>query len=356
VKSCKHIGVKVWAVLAFSLLLLSACSNADESASATIEKPEKVVPVTIEVVQPVDLVETFTLPATLEAKEDLVISAEIAGPVKAINFQEGERANAGATLLTIDPDTWQSQLARDEENYAVSQRKLKRYRQLFQEGLVSEQELDELENAVVAARMALKTSQLQLAKSFPKAPVTGVVDQHYVDRGEYVDPGKPLLRLVDIDQLKVIADVPEKDLPFLQVGQQVEIVTAIINQQTVEKRLGTIEHIAFSADETTRTYRTKIIIDNTDHKLRPGMIVRARFVRQQLQQVLSVPLYAVLDREGEKLVFVEEDGLAKKLVVKTGSSVDQRIVIKAGLEAGQRLIVKGQQLLIDGAKIAAKEL
>lgn len=342
-----------WAL--FALLLLTACGKSDDTANATIGKPEKVVPVTIETVQPVDLTENFTLPAGLEAKEDLVLSAEMAGAVKKINFQEGQFVTAGEVLLEIDPDTVENSLARDEQNFAVTKRKLKRYRELAAEGLVSDQELDDLENNLTAAEMALKSTRLHLAKCFPKAPISGVVDLHYVDRGEYVDPGKALIRLVQVDMLNAIANVPEKDIQFLQVGQQVEIIPAIINARPISPVTGIIEHIAFSAEQATRTYRTKIVIDNSSGKLRPGMIVRARFVRQHLQQVISAPLYAVLNRDGEKLVFVEAAGRAMKVKVETGSSIDQRIVIKSGLKPGQKLIVKGQQLLIDGAKIASKE-
>lgn len=337
------------------LLLLSGCGNSDQPANATIERPEKVVPVVFELVTLTDLTETFTLPASLEAWEDLLLSAEIAGPVRKFNYQEGQRVKVNAVLLEIDPETLQSNLARDEENFAVSNRKLQRYRQLAAEGLVSAQVLDELENSLTAADMALRSTRLQLAKCYPTAPISGIVDLHYVDRGEFVDVGKPLLRLVQIDKLKAIADVPEKDIPFLNVGQHVDVITANINQRTAAIAKGVIEHIAFTADATTRTYRAKIAIDNSAGDLRPGMIVRAKFVRQQLQQVISAPLYSVLDRDGQKVVFVEENGLAKRIKVETGSSVDQRIIITSGLQQGQKLIVKGQQLLLDGVKIKPGE-
>ena len=353
-KTCKQIIFYCFGLI-LCALLMSGCGKPEEAADTVPEKPEKVVPVSVEVVQLVNLTESFILPAGLEAKEDLQISAEIAGPVRKINYREGQWVKAGAVLLEIDPETLKSSLARDEQNFVVSKRKLQRYRQLSAEGLVSDQELDELENSVTATDMALKTTRLQLAKCYPKAPISGVVDLHYIDRGEYVDPGTPLLRLVQIDTLNAIADVPEKDIPFLKVGQQVEIIPAVINTQVVKTLTGRIEHIAFSADQTTRTYRTKIVIDNSAGHLRPGMIVRARFVRQQLYQVISAPLYAVLDRDGKKLVFVENGGFAKQVEVEIGSSVGQRIQIKSGLAAGQKLIVKGQQLLIDGAKIALKE-
>ncbi len=129
------------------------------------------------------------------------------------------------------------------------------------------------------------------------------------------------------------------------------MVPATLNRQNGDPLAGTIEHIAYTANDLTRTYRTKIAIDNQQGLLRPGMIVRARFVRQHLTGVVTAPLYAVLDRDGEKVVFVEENGYARKLSVLTGSSVEQRIVISSGLQPGQNLIVKGQQLLIDGVRV-----
>ena len=338
-----------------SFCLLSACSRQEDSAAQTAIRPEKVVSVTIEQIALDDLTETFTLPATLEAWEDLTLAAEVAGAVQKIHFKEGDRVQAGKTLLEIDPETINSYLYRDRQNVTVIERKLKRYQQLEADGLISKQELDDLQNSLTAAKAALQTTKLQLEKSFPQAPVSGIIDRLYIDRGEYVDPGKPLLRLVQINKLKVIADVPEKDVPFLNVGQQVEIIPAAINSRSSTIIFGVIESIAFSANDITRTYRTKIVIDNNSEKLRPGMIVRAKFVRQQLEQVISVPLYAVMDRDGEKIVFLAEDGLAKKVKVNIGSSIGQRVVVRQGLTVNQSLIIEGQQLLVDGARINVGE-
>lgn len=337
------------------LCSLSACGSQNESDAQTAVRPEKVVPVTIEMVALDDLTETFTLPANLEAWEDLTLAAEIAGAVQQIHVQEGDRVQAGKTLLEIDPQTIKSLLHRDQQNVTVIARKLERYRHLEADGLISQQDLDDLDNGLTTAKAALQTTKLQLAKSFPRAPVSGIVDRLYIDRGEYVDPGKPLLRLVQVNKLKVIVDVPEKDVRFLQVGQQVEIIPAAINSPATAPVPGVIKAIAFSANDITRTYRTKIVIDNRTAQLRPGMIVRAKFVRQQLQHVISVPLFAVMDRNGEKIVFVAEDGLARKVKVVIGRSIDQRVVVERGLSVNQALIISGQQLLVDGARIDVGE-
>jgi len=334
-------------------LALGGCSNSDQESVAALATPEKIIQVETEPVRPTDLTEYFTLPGTLEAWEDLTISAEIAGPVRQILVAEGDQVKTGQLLLKIDSESLQSSYERDLENYQVIKRKHERYQQLRQEGLVSQQELDELQNSLTAAGAGLRNTRLVLEKSQPVAPVAGSVDVLYIDRGEFIDTGKPLLRLVQVDKLKVIADVPEKDVPFIKVGGKVEIIPAIVNDRRIYSVSGTIEHIAYAADELTRTYRCKIVIDNSSGLLRPGMIVRARFVRQQHNQVLSAPLYAVLDRDGEKQVFIAENGIARKITVKTGSSVGERVVIVAGLQPELQLIVKGQQLVFDGAKVRA---
>ena len=342
---------------AVSALFISCCVSAcspQKKDEIQLVKPEKVVPVTTERLVRSDLTETFTLPANLEAWEDLTLAAETPGAIYKINVKEGDQVKAGQVLLEIDPDTTKSLLQKNQDDVTLVEQKFHRFQQLVADGLVSQQELDDLKNRLVAAKSVLKTTKLQLAKSFPQAPVSGVIDRLYVDRGEYVDPGKPLLQLVQAEKLKVIADVPEKDVQFLHLDDRVKIVPASITTTPSDPIVGIIDHIALTANPTTRTYRTKIIIDNRSARLRPGMIVRAQFVRQKLQQVISIPLYAVIERDGEKYVFIYNNGQAKKTNVVIGSSIGQRIVIEEGLQQNQELIIAGQQLLVDGSRVEVR--
>ena len=353
-RTYKRVGVALWFALA-CLLLVSGCDKKQDAAVQAAPEPvAKVIPVGVETVVRENQEEAFTLPASLEAWEDLTIAAELAGPVKKVHYSEGDSVGAGDILLEIDPDTINSNLMRDTENVAVAERKLERYRQLEKDGLVSRQDVDDLENSLTAARAAVQTTRIQLAKSKPKAPISGIVDRIYVDRGEYIDMGKPLLRLVQVDRLKVIADVPEKDVSYLHLGQTVQVITAGITAPDGQAIEGHIEHIAYAADDTTRTYRTKIVIANKDRRLRPGMIVRAVFVRRKLDNVITAPMYALIDRDGSKSVFIVTDGTAHEVKVTIGRSIADRVVIESGLEVGQQLVVKGQQLLVDGASVVVR--
>jgi membrane fusion protein (multidrug efflux system) len=338
----------------FIVLCFTGCGGSSESDGQqikTVEKADKVFPVNVEVAKAKDIVDLFVLPAHLVAIEDVLISAEMSGPVDRVHFKEGDQIKKGDVILEIDSDALKSTLRRDKENVEVAERKLKRYLNLEDEGLVSRQDIEDLNNALVTARETLRSSQLMLDKSRPTSPLNGYVDEVYIDSGEFIAIGKPMIRLLQVDQLKVMVDVPEKDITYIKVGDKVDVILARMATQDSFVVEGTIEFIAYAADDTTKTYRTKIIIDNPGH-LRPGMIVRAQFQRQARANVVTVPLYALIDDNGNKSVFLAEDGVARSVPVTIGRTIGQRVVILNGISAHDRVIVRGQQLLVDGSSIA----
>ncbi|MBE0595739.1 MAG: efflux RND transporter periplasmic adaptor subunit, partial [Desulfuromonadales bacterium] len=239
--------------------------------------------------------------------------------------------------------------------FAVQEKRLSRLQQLLTDKFVSQQEFDEAQKAYDVARAELARARLALGKSTLFSPVDGVLDSLLVDRGEYVAEGAPVAVLVQVDRLKALVEVPEKDVSFLRPGQAVEVVAAAISGGNSGGRPGRIIHLAYKADPATRTYLAKVEIANDDGALRPGMITRVGFVRRQLGEVIAVPLYAVVERGGARAVFIEEAGVAHLRPVKTGAIVGDRIVIEEGLAAGDRLLVKGQQLVADGSRVSADE-
>ncbi|MBW6509752.1 MAG: efflux RND transporter periplasmic adaptor subunit [Desulfuromonadales bacterium] len=340
-------------LLPFALLLISGCDSAPPAAGVA-DHARRVNVVTQSLV-PVDLTETFTLPARVQAHDDLILSAEIAGTVVKTPVREGMSVVQGQALIEIDSAVVRAQLERETRNVAVLTTRRDRLQRLAAEGLISKQELDDVNNGLTAAQTLLEQARIQLKKTTLRAPISGVIDRRLVDAGEYVDIGKPLLRLVSVEQLEVIADVPEKDVIFLHPGQQVTITPAIIHGDQAEPLTAVIEHIAFVADETSRTYHTRMLIAQPGAKLRPGMIARATFVRQEHQQALVVPMFSVLDRRNIKVAYIVEDGYAREVEVITGRSVGQQLVVRSGLEVGQHLVIKGQQLLIDGVAVNVEE-
>jgi len=333
------------------LFALAGCGGSESAPTEAPAKPEKILPVAVQTIQAADVVEIFTLPGTLTAWEDLTLAAEVAGAVTSVGPQEGETVKAGAELLAIDPETRRAVLARDTVDAELTKSKMERQKQLVAEQLVSRQEYEDSLNAWERAKAAKRLAEIDLEKSTVRAPVRGVLDNRLVERGEYVKVGDPVAVLVQIDRLKVEVDVPEKDVPYFSIGDKVRVVQACLPGSEPLVRDGKLVHLAYKADPLTRTYRARIDIDNHDLALRPGMIVRIEAVRRTLPQALAVPLYALVDRDGEKVVMIVENSIARQRQVEVEAIIGDRAIIAKGLAAGEQLIVKGQQLATDGTHV-----
>ncbi|MDF1535570.1 MAG: efflux RND transporter periplasmic adaptor subunit [bacterium] len=312
------------------------------------------VNIAVEVLATMTVEETFFLPGTLEAWEDLTLSLEQSGTIKWIGPSEGSRVRRGEEILRIDTEALEAQLSRNQVDLQLKEKQLGRVKSLLSEKLVSEKEFDEANHEVQTARTALEQSSITIRKSTLVSPIDGILDKLFVDRGEYGNPGTPAAVVVKIDKLKVNVDVPEKSVSSVKPGQMVKVFPAEVNGSGIG-RIGKIIHVSYIADQATRTYRTRIQIDNSDGFLRPGMIVRVRFVRSVIADALVVPLYAVIDREGGKFVFVEEDGTAVRREVRLGPIINGKVVVFGGVQIGEHLVVKGQQMLLDGGPVTIIE-
>ena len=317
-----------------------------------VKRPVNVV---VQTATPRTLKESFTLPGTLEAWENLTLSLEQPGVILWVGPKEGDRLSAGDAILKIDKELLMSRRARNQAEYDLKKKQLKRVEALFSEKLVSERMLDEAKQAYESAGSLLDQSAIAIEKSTLVSPIDGILDRLLVDRGEYGNVGTPAAVVVQVDRLKLLVNVPEKDVLFIQKGEAVTVFPAGVNGTRSPGIKGKVINVGYQADPMTRTYRTKIRIDNRDGAYRPGMIVRVRFIRRLLKDVLAVPLYAVVDRDGEKFVFVVENGRAVKHSVRLGSVIDGRVIVQSGLSGGEQLVVKGQQLIQDGGPVNVVE-
>ncbi|OHB33960.1 MAG: hypothetical protein A2X84_01510 [Desulfuromonadaceae bacterium GWC2_58_13] len=255
-------------------------------------------------------------------------------------------------ILKIDPDTRQAALDRTRAECDLRRSSRDRFKTLLDEKLVSAQEFEDASCAYEVAAAEQRQARVALDQSFLKSPVDGVLDRLLVDRGEHVSAGTQVALVVQIDRLKVLVDVPEKDVGYLQLGESMRVVQATVDGRDRDAFTGELIHLAYKADSVTRTYRAKIAVDNSEGRLRPGMIVRVEAVRRDLPAAIAVPLYALVDQGGRKVAFVAENGVARLREVTTGSIIGDLVVIEAGLSAGERLLVKGQHLVVDGSAIA----
>ncbi|HIJ64316.1 MAG TPA: efflux RND transporter periplasmic adaptor subunit [Candidatus Hydrogenedentes bacterium] len=315
--------------------------------------PPKTTRVKVQVLEPKTVRDSVVLTGSIEPWEDITVAAELPGRIEWQGVDEGDAVLAGQELVRIDMAAIQARLDQAKAQYKLSLQELERIQGLAKNGISSPQERDRARASHDVAQAELRTAEIQLAKSAVVAQIDGIVDRLFKEQGEYIDMGAPLLRLVQIDKIKVVVGIPERDVPWFSVGDAVNVAADAFPGQEFN---GTIHRIATTADVVTRTFGAEIELENASGLLRPGMITRATLVRQEYPDSVLIPFFAVITREDAQRVFVEENGLARTRPVEVGVAQGGMVQIKEGLSPGDRLIVVGQRDLSDGEPVYVQEV
>ena len=323
--------------------------QADELARVEAEKQLSKVKV-VEVL-PVPLTDYLVLPGTVTPYEEIDLAAKSAGTVTWVGSKEGDRIKKGQELLAIDMKSVETQGTEARVRYKQAQKDYERVKKLYDEQIVSKNQLDTAKTALDTAKVAVDSVAVSLDDGSLTSPISGILDQLDIDAGEYVTPGRTVMKIVNIDKVKVELPIPEKDVLYFKKGQKVDIE---VEDAAGEKQAfsGVIEYVALTADTNTRTYPVKVVVANPEHVLRPGMIVRANLVRRQLEQAIAVPFFTVVEDETSKAVFVvDQENIARLRPVEYGIFQRGIVEIRNGLNIGERLIIVGQRNLVDGEKV-----
>ena len=260
-------------------ILLFGCG---EVAEVTASKGR---PVSLTSVEAVDLEDRIEATGELLAKEQTVVAAEVAGRISGISIDEGQAAQSGEAVLTIDPE--RRSLERDRAQAQVEdaraaqrdrEREYQRVVELHQRNVASETqleqaktELDRSGSKVLAAEADLGVAARALADARVKAPFSGLVARRLVGFGQYVSPGTPLFELVALDPIEVQFYLPEVDSARVKMGHMVGVRVSPYPDEVFQ---AWVVVVSPTIDSRTRTLRVKAEFDNSDGRLRPGLFAR----------------------------------------------------------------------------------
>lgn len=335
-----------------AVLLISGCQDKESMAIAEDESSEEpAIPVSILIVKPVAMRDVIFLPGETEAYEDVKVAANTAGRVEWVGPREGQKVNKGDLLIKIDVSALKASMEHARAAYKLADDLYQRRKRLFENKIIAREELDQSETQRKLALTDLEQIRVRYNHGFPKSPITGIINYCHLSVGEYADVGKPIVDIVNIDKIKINVRVPELDVRFVKKGQQTPVKIDAFPDRTI---VGTVDFVSFKADPATKTFLVRSIIENVDHDIRPGMIGRVAFVRRVVTAAVAAPLFSLVDKGGERIVFIEKDGLAESRTISIGVIEGDRVQITSGLDAGDHLIVKGHTEVEDGMKVIVK--
>ncbi len=343
-----------------ALTALGCGGEAEQLEDAT--RPVVVVPVAVAAIE-----ERIEGSGELQAKERAELASEVDGVVTELAVDEGDRVEAGALLLAVDPEkrglaarNSRAQLADAEAALAEAGREQQRVLVLHEKGIASDALRDQrttgLERArsmVEAARAGLGVAERALRDASVRAPFAGWIARRDVSRGEYVRPGQPLFELVALDPIEVEFSVAERDSARVHLGQRVAVKVAPYPEESFQ---GEVTVISPTLDPKTRTLRVQASIANADGRLRPGLFARTDLGIARREGALLIPEEAVLQRSDGEVVFVANpDDHARRVVVKTGLQRGGQVEILEGLDADDVVIVRGHAALVDGTPVSRSQ-
>ena len=338
--------------LTLSLLLLALCGcESDAKTEANTAAPAKAVRVgTVEVV-PVTIEDILTLPGETEPDKDVCVSSESAGTVIWLGVKEGDHVKKGQLIARLDGASSGAKFDRAKAAKKLAAEQLRRRKELLKKGVLAQEEYDQIKAELEQSEASLKEMLVNVEYGIVRAPIAGVVNKRYIDRGERLEIGSNVVDIVDSSTIKTIINVPEMDISYIKKGQKVTVSVDALPGKTWN---GVIDFVSFKADKFSKTFETKVITDNSAGEIRAGMLARVSLLRRTVTDAVTTPLSAIINQGGERIIYVEKDGVAQVRTIKLGIIDGDRAQITKGLKAGENLITAGHTMVEDGTKVVTK--
>lgn len=248
-------GFVGWALTARVDTALAEASEVSEEAAPVVTLPQ----VEIQTLDAALYDRQTVLQGQIEPWRSIQLRTQVAGTVESLLVAQGDRISEGTPLIRLSQNEYRAQLLSARASVRLKEAELKAAEKLYRTNLQTETAVLGLQSELEGARSALVMAEQQLSHAAPVAPFAGVVDQLDAELGQYMTPGEAWGRLVNIDQLKVIAQVPQQNVAEIAVGQRVDIT--LLDGRQLE---GAVSYIASSADPSTRSFPIEVALNNPD--------------------------------------------------------------------------------------------
>lgn len=337
------------AVAALSLaFVLPSCAPQEESKT-----DEKTLRPNVEIEEAIES-ENFshwiTLQASVEARKNVVLNAEMGGIIRSINVNKGQFVTRGKVLAVIDSDIMSQNISELQSGIELAEYNRDKQRKLFEQNIGTEFDLKQAESQVEQLYRKLSTLRTQAGKSVIVAPFDGYVEDIGSYVGELAAPQIPLIRFLNLDKVTIVAEVSESYLNQIQPGSKARVrfpaIDSTINDLTVT-RTGKLINPA------NRTFRVEIELDNPSGRIVPNLLVEMQIEDKVINKSALIPSKSILeDKNGKKYIFtVGNDSIAKKQFITTHFSYSGLTAVASGVTKGQRVVTNGAEGLTDSLKV-----
>jgi len=317
--------------------------SADDAAARTADIPH----VRVQTLAAMDRDAIVTVRGRTQALHSVDVRAELDGVVESLHFEKGDRVKAGQVLCEIKTndraaklDQARAMLAQTAEQHDVDI-------ELAKNGFRSKTQVAQSAAALEAARASQRTMEIDLENTRIKAPFDGLVDDRYVNVGDYMRAGDKCALLIAPEPFLAVGQISEREVGELKIGDPASATLV-----TGEKVDGKIRFVANRADDTTRTFRVEVELPNPDGHLKDGVSADIHVPVRELKAVKISPGILVLDDNGVVGIRSVENGIVRFHRVDIVSDGPEGMWV-SGIQGGMKVIIVGQSFVTDGEHVVA---
>lgn len=348
VKSRYGLQLAVWG---FIVVALWWWPDESKSKFTDSEKYLELSAMDVVTVKAARLANDIAITGTLNPGQQTILNARVAGEIKAIGVREGQAVRAGQTLVVQDDrdltarlQQADASLATAKAEAALAKQRLDQTKPLFDQQYASandlanaERQLDIKKAQVKSAEVSLSQARQQLADMVVRAPFNGVIAERLVDSGQSVQANAPLLKIVDLSQLELVAQVAASEVSAIQVGQMVHFSADGFDNKLFAGRISRINPVARNGSRRVDVYA---VVDNSQGLLRAGLFAKGTIQDSHAVAGVAVPFSAIQERAGKQHVHVIRDNRLVMQEVGLGRRDENRsLVLVSGVKAGERVLL-----------------
>jgi membrane fusion protein (multidrug efflux system) len=353
-----------------SVIAAAAFAGCGEKAATAKKADDYAIPVAVETVRKGAVRDVVSATGNIAPERMVTLFSNVPGALTSLKAREGDRVRKGQVVAVVDKEKAGFQAQQAKAGLEMARANLKnieanhrRLEKLHKEGAVAQKMWDDIETGYQAAKSQVEQlegmvglADSQLKDAVIVATIDGIVAKKHIDAGEVVTSAQmmkaaPIATIVDMDRVKVLVGVTEKQTAKLRIGLEVEVRLDAYPDRVFS---GKVTNVAPIVNPMNRTTEVEVMLDNKDGIIKPGMFARVAIIVATHKNAVLLPQDAVIESESGRNVFVVEGGRAVRRNVTTGFLDGTFYEVVSGLSGGESLVVVGQQRLKDGVQVKAQ--
>jgi len=327
---------------------LQTNKNSIQKETLLAEQKLDYYPVNIALVKEDSLLTIWEAVGTFAPIRELIVMSQTQGQVVVLYKTQGQKVDPGSPIAKVDDKLLRAELLVAQANFEKAQRDLNRFENLADGDAATAQQLEQIKVNAKNAEAKLITIRKKLEDTSIKAPISGRLNQVYIEKGAVLGPGVRVCEIVDIGRLKLLVRVAENEVLHIREGQQLTVSADVYPGLRIQ---GLVANVSLKADRSLQ-YTVKIELENNpEYVIRPGMFGTAYFSNPNQKSSLAIDRKALIGTLDNPHVFVVMEGRAQFRQISIGRITTDLVEVLEGLNNGDQVVIAGQNNLQQDSKV-----